>query len=276
MTDPRRWLDPESDARTFEREALELAKPVRIPLGSQDRVWQRVALLTQVTPGADPSATGAGAGSGGVAPAAASASGLGAIKVFVAGAVGGFALAGGGYVALVEDAPHAPSPPVVLASAPRVEQRAPVAPPSAPEERALEPAERSPLEVAPLPRRVAAPSLSSALPAPVSRRTEAFDAPSVTSTPSPNESQLKEEVALIREARARLRAGDLGGAFATLETARTRFPHAVLEEEREALTIELLSRSGRAESARERARAFLVRFPESSLRQRMLELSGEK
>jgi hypothetical protein len=195
--------------------------------------------------------------------------------VFVTGAVAGFALAGGGYVTLIEDAPRAPSRPAVSASAPHVEQRAPAAPPSAPEERALEPAERAPLEVAPVPRKVAAPSPASALPAPVERRSEAFGSP-ITSTPAPNDSQLKEEVALIREARARLRAGDLGGAFATLETARTRFPHAVLEEEREALTIELLSRSGRAESARERARAFLVRFPESSLRQRMLELSGEK
>jgi hypothetical protein len=86
-------------------------------------------------------------------------------------------------------------------------------------------------------------------------------------------SQLREEAALIREGRARLRAGDLAGAFATLEAARTRFPRAVLEEEREALTIELLSRSGRLESARERARAFLERFPESSLRERMQELS---
>jgi hypothetical protein len=269
MTDPRRWLDPESDARAFEREVLELAKPVRVPAASMDRVWQRVAVLDQATPDAGEN----GASGGGAATAGSSAGGLAVVKVFVLSALAGLALSGAGYAAFVDDGPSAPVAPVlhprssgtvtpvpVVSSQPSTNaedvQPVPLVPPTT----------RAPRKATP------APVMSSA-PLETAQRLQTALSTGQGAQPTALANQLQEEAALIREGRARLRAGDLGGAFATLEAARTRFPRAVLEEEREALTIELLSQSGRLESARERARAFLVRFPESSLRQRMQELS---
>jgi hypothetical protein len=76
-------------------------------------------------------------------------------------------------------------------------------------------------------------------------------------------SQLQAEAAALRRARAELRAGKLADAFATLEASRLQFSAPALYQEREALLIELLFRGGQVASARQRAEAFLERFPES-------------
>ena len=76
-------------------------------------------------------------------------------------------------------------------------------------------------------------------------------------------SQLQAEARALREARAALRAGQLSSALATLEASRQRFSAPELEQEREALLIELLFRSGQSHAAALRAKAFLERFPES-------------
>jgi outer membrane protein assembly factor BamD (BamD/ComL family) len=76
-------------------------------------------------------------------------------------------------------------------------------------------------------------------------------------------SQLRQEAQLLRQARARLRAGELAAAFALLETSRQHDSTNELYQEREALSIELLFRSGQAAAANGRARTFLRSFPES-------------
>jgi outer membrane protein assembly factor BamD (BamD/ComL family) len=79
---------------------------------------------------------------------------------------------------------------------------------------------------------------------------------------------------VLRDARSRLHSGDLSGAFARLETSRTWFPHGRLVQEREALTVELLFRSGQHGAARQRAQAFVKAFPRSAFAphmRRMLE-----
>jgi hypothetical protein len=92
-------------------------------------------------------------------------------------------------------------------------------------------------------------------------------APSVASFPAADgdlaASQLKEEAALLRRARGELRTGAFAAAFATLEASRRRFTAPELSQEREALVIELLYRSGERAAAQARAREFLARFPES-------------
>jgi hypothetical protein len=268
MTDPRRWLDPESDARAFEREVLELARPVNIPAASQDRVWQRMLVLDQPPPSAGET------GSSGGATATSSTGGLGIVKVFLVGTLAGLAFTGGGYAAFVDDRPSSPAAPVVhaLPSGATTSVSVVVPPPSTTAQHVQhDPPTPS---ATPAPRKATPALVTSSEPPDTEQRFRTLPDGEVEGTePAPLASQLKEEAALIREGRARLRAGDLAGAFATLEAARTRFPRAVLVEEREALTIELLARSGRVEPARQRARAFLLQFPESSLRQRMLELS---
>jgi hypothetical protein len=99
------------------------------------------------------------------------------------------------------------------------------------------------------------------------------EAPSVASFEDPKagagraddqrSSQLKAEASALREARAQLRAGQLSNAFATLEASRRKFVAPELYQEREALMVELLYRSGQMDMAALRAKAFLERFPES-------------
>jgi outer membrane protein assembly factor BamD (BamD/ComL family) len=76
-------------------------------------------------------------------------------------------------------------------------------------------------------------------------------------------SKLREEAQLLRRAREALRRGDLPAASSALDTATHAFPRGALTEEREALSIELLSRSGQREAARLRAATFLREFPAS-------------
>jgi hypothetical protein len=76
-------------------------------------------------------------------------------------------------------------------------------------------------------------------------------------------SQLEEEAALLRRARSELRANRLAEAFATLEASRERFSLPELSQEREALLIELLFQSGQRVSAVEKARRFLIQYPNS-------------
>ncbi|MEI9942133.1 MAG: hypothetical protein WDO69_33375 [Pseudomonadota bacterium] len=80
---------------------------------------------------------------------------------------------------------------------------------------------------------------------------------------SPRTSQLEAETRALRRARDELRVDKLADAFATLEASRRQFSAPELYQEREALMIELLYRSGQATAAEQRARAFLSRFPES-------------
>jgi len=75
-------------------------------------------------------------------------------------------------------------------------------------------------------------------------------------------SRLEAEARALRQARDELRTNRLVDAFATLEASRRQFPAPELDQEREALMIELLYRSGQATAAEQRAEAFLRRFPE--------------
>jgi len=76
-------------------------------------------------------------------------------------------------------------------------------------------------------------------------------------------SQLREESAMILGARRVLRAGDPARALTLLDAARTRFADGGLVQEREALTIEALVRSGQRALATKRAEAFLRDYPKS-------------
>jgi outer membrane protein assembly factor BamD (BamD/ComL family) len=80
---------------------------------------------------------------------------------------------------------------------------------------------------------------------------------------------LREESDRVAEARAALRRGDASAALAQLEQIRTRFPAGGLVQEREALTIEALARSGRRADASARAAAFLRAYPTSVHSQRV-------
>jgi outer membrane protein assembly factor BamD (BamD/ComL family) len=76
-------------------------------------------------------------------------------------------------------------------------------------------------------------------------------------------SQLREESEMILGARRVLRAGDPLRALTLLDAARARFPEGILVQEREALSIEALVRSGQRALATKRAESFLRAYPKS-------------
>ena len=77
------------------------------------------------------------------------------------------------------------------------------------------------------------------------------------------QSRLREEADLVRQAREALRSGNGALALALLEQIRARIPGGVLTQEREALAIEALDRTGQRAAAATRAAAFLRAYPGS-------------
>jgi hypothetical protein len=77
-----------------------------------------------------------------------------------------------------------------------------------------------------------------------------------------------EEARLLRSARRALAASPQRTLSLTDEHLR-RYPHGILDQEREALAIEALMKLGRVDDARARARAFEVTYPDSPHRARI-------
>jgi hypothetical protein len=98
-------------------------------------------------------------------------------------------------------------------------------------------------------------------------------APSIGSNAASFASQLKEENELTTHAREALRAGDYSGALAFLDAAQKKFPNGVLVQERQALEIETLWRSGRKAKAAALANAFLAAYPNSPHAARVREFT---
>jgi hypothetical protein len=76
-------------------------------------------------------------------------------------------------------------------------------------------------------------------------------------------SQLREESLAVIAARQALRNNDANGALRLLERAQQQFKKGALLEEREALTIQALAKSGRVTQAAGRAKAFMNSYPRS-------------
>jgi hypothetical protein len=82
--------------------------------------------------------------------------------------------------------------------------------------------------------------------------------------PSPvQSSHLAEESRVILQARGALRASQPGEALRLLESAGRLFPAGALTQEREALAVEALVKTGQSSAARDRAAAFLRAYPNS-------------
>lgn len=80
------------------------------------------------------------------------------------------------------------------------------------------------------------------------------------------------EVALLEQARAALRHGDLAHALELTDRAATRYPDGALVEEREALEIEALAKHGRHDAAAEKWSEFASSYPHSNYRARLQRL----
>ncbi len=80
------------------------------------------------------------------------------------------------------------------------------------------------------------------------------------------------EIALVAAARRALHSGDTARAQSLLDQCDARFPRGVLGQEREALRIETLERSGQRAAAAVRAQGFVRRYPDSPLGDRFRSL----
>ena len=87
----------------------------------------------------------------------------------------------------------------------------------------------------------------------------AIEAPDQPAAPS----LLAEESDAVRAARSALRGGDAARALRLLEDSERRFGTGSLAQEREALAIEALARTGDRDAVETRAAAFLRRYPSS-------------
>jgi len=225
--DPERMLSA-SNAEPLERELLGSVRHVGPPDGAKDRAWRNIAgqIAVVAAVGAVSSSTAAAASK---ATAGTLASWALSSKIALV-AAGGFAV-GGGYLALRSEAPS-----------PSVAPRAVVAPST------------QVAPVAPL-----APKAAEVTPAPEEAAVE--DAPSHKLEPRLD--ALKAESALLTDARAQLRSGNLAGAQASLARLQAQFPKGMLTQEREVLAIEVSHARGNVEGAKRRAKAFVKAYPKS-------------
>lgn len=278
MNAPRRWLDDTGD--TGLQDLLRSGTSLDPPPGAQDDVW--ASLLTRLPPlpppggppgdpsGSSSSVAGSKAAAAGKAAAAAKAGTVavtgGVLKSALIGAGSAVVLLAG-YTAVTPSAPD-PSPPPPALTAP------PAPPPSV---------TATPVRNAPAPSAVAS-ATPSAEPSSSPRSVAIEPRPSAVPTTTPSvepsvaaaerESMLREESRLVADARDALRRGDASGALGMLEQIRTKFPGGVLAQEREALTIEALARSGRKADAAARASAFVKAYPTSPLAARVQQFAN--
>lgn len=269
MSEPRRLLS-DSETSELSRSLLTAGRARREPEGARERVWGAVAV--GVAGGAAAGTTAGTVGGAAAAGASGGAKGAGValaitkMKLLVVGSVIATA-ATVTAVAVRHDEPAAPVTATTTSTtattaatatkpADKVEAvvvTAPEAKPEAPTE--PEPSAKPLASVPPRPRVVEAPVAPTATEA--ERET--------TQAPAPI-SKLREEAALLQEARAALGRGDTAVARTKLEDARSRFPKSQLAQERDALDVRLASESGDRARAASLARAFVEHYPDSPLR----------
>jgi type IV secretory pathway VirB10-like protein len=248
MTDPQRLLSSLSDADELERELLGSILRVEPPSGAKGEAWDRlsaqiaaVGLVTTVHGSAAASAASSSAAAAPSAGAASSSLGWGplALKVLSSKLAVGLAVAGTAlgasavWLHVYQEKHEAPAKSVAVVSA-------------------LQPqTEAQPVLDAPVPAELAPPTLPPA------------DAPAKPNVEQNRKDRLSAESALLTRARAELRRGDAAAAQQSLDQLRHQFPKGMLGQEREVLTIEVLSARGNTDAARRRARAFIAAFPKS-------------
>ena len=288
MNAPKRWLTDGGGATRGERDLLRLDASHEPPAAAKDAVW--TALLAQLPPIPPGSSGGGGApGAGGakVAAGAKAAAAAGSGNAAVAGAVGGGVLksaliGAGSALALIAtytvvapaQAPSVPAPTTIEMPADPGARSAPLGSPG--QHAATSPVARETHGIA-----VATATLDSMAPpgtpivaasgeprvggaAPSSKGLVGSAGASTSlAAPPDRETRLLEESRRLTEARDALRRGDASGALAQLAELQRAVPGGILGQEREALAIEALARSGRSSEAQARARAFLQAYPQS-------------
>ena len=124
-----------------------------------------------------------------------------------------------------------------------------------------------------------APGAATASPAPAHRASAAHSgkvapAHSAVVAPASGASDASEESRAVTDARNALRGGNSSSALSILSQAQQRFGNGVLGQEREALTVEALAKSGQSAAARARGQVFLKNYANSPYSARIRTLIG--
>lgn len=102
-------------------------------------------------------------------------------------------------------------------------------------------------------------------------------APATLTPPQDSPNPLKAELALVKAVRRALAESRPKQALSLLQGAQSRFRSGALIQEREALTVIALFKSGQRQPARKQARRFLAKHPDSPLSPRIRRmLKGAK
>ncbi len=230
----RPWLEVSDPALRVERELLKRLNSEQPPSGSVDHGW--AALSAEIAGLQAVASLGASASAGeaahGAAHGAASTSSVGiAAKVVASIALAGGMLWGGSQLMAPNQggasASHAPRPPQARHSSAN-----------------------------PMPE----PLTVDALP---SETSATKPAPLAVPRPASSATTLAEEGRLLSQARQLVQAGQGQQALELLHLSESRYPRAVLFQEREVVTIEALGATGSAGAAKQRAQRFLKRYPGS-------------
>lgn len=259
MTDPKRFLDPSSDAPDGLRRLLSEGHAASSPTNTQLTDWY-ASLVPRIGP---PDGDGGGdAGPGGDGGAPPNIPGVGGgttgalAKIALAAALGAGAIAGGVALTRRPDAP-APAPLVATVTTPAAsatplvsaENDDPLPAPSSPP--------RGPRAPRPHLTRTATPEPVPSSPSP-DPATTSLAAPAAASPERP-----RSELEILTEAK-RIAPNQPAAALALLDEHARRYPSGALEQEREVLAIEALVRVGKRADARSRAESFAKKFPASA------------
>jgi hypothetical protein len=249
--DPKRWLSDGAAEGSIERELLASVRDVAPPAQAKEQAWRGIATSLAAGAAAASLASSAAAATSSSSATAATAAAATAAAAKTGGAVvasslmtkaiwtiaAGSIAVGGYYTArtvLPSTEPAEPSDRAVHVAPPSAPP-APMAVLEAPE--AIEP-EAAPLEAAEPEARRAASRIKRSAP-------------------------LAKEGALLMQARAAVRAGDVADAERMLQRMSAEFPRGVLEQERQVLEIEVLVARGDTKAAKARARSFAGAYPSS-------------
>jgi hypothetical protein len=246
MSDPRRWIeDPSTDEAV--RAALEAGR-AELPSEAQlAALWAR--LETSMGPDGGPDGGSSGGPEGGGAPSPAGPAG-GAIAKGIVAVVTAVSLGAATWWALRDEPAPPRDPGADVSIAPSVASDA-SSPASDASSASIEP--------------IVAPIVEPTVEAP---------APSRPRRPRPTlENDPVAEAALVRRAQTALTA-DPATALALTDEHRRRFGAGSLEQEREVVAIEALTRLGRSDAARARMDAFTARWPRSAHRRRLEVIVG--
>lgn len=93
--------------------------------------------------------------------------------------------------------------------------------------------------------------------------------------PAPAAERAESEAMFLRRAQSTL-AADPVRALQMLQEHPTRYPRAILVQEREVMTIDALARLGRVDEARARAKAFVAQHPRSAHESRIASILKEE